>query len=86
MRSQFSFMAGTTANSVSVGLTETESVMQCPPDALEVFKNEFMPLQSVPRFGQPNDVADVVSLLCSHDARWITGCVISASGGGIKIG
>ncbi len=60
--------------------------MQCPPGALENFKREFMPLQSLPRFGQPEDVADVVSLLCSRDARWITGCVISATGGGIKIG
>jgi 3-oxoacyl-[acyl-carrier protein] reductase len=79
-------MAGTTANSVTVGLTETDSVMQCPPDALENFKQEFHPLQSLPRFGQPEDVADAVGLLCSRDARWITGSVISASGGGIKIG
>ncbi len=79
-------MAGTTANAVTVGLTETDSVMQCPPDALEKFKQEFIPLQSLPRFGQPNEVADVVGLLCSRNARWITGSVISASGGGIKIG
>lgn len=79
-------MAGTTANSVTVGLTETESVMSCPPEMIEGFKKEFLPLQSVPRLGQPQDVADVVGLLCSRDARWITGCVISASGGGVKIG
>jgi len=79
-------MVGTTANAVTVGLTETDSVMQCPPDALEKFKQEFIPLQSLPRFGQPNEVADVVGLLCSRNARWITGSVISASGGGIKIG
>ena len=78
-------MAGTTANTVTAGLTQTDSVMQCPPDAIEGFKTEFMPLQSIPRFGQPEDVADVVGLLCGRDARWITGCVISASGGGIKI-
>lgn len=78
-------MARTTANTVTVGLTQTDSVMQCPPDAIEGFKKEFMPLQSIPRFGQPEDVADVVGLLCSRDARWVTGCVVSASGGGIKI-
>ncbi|OCK74058.1 NAD(P)-binding protein [Lepidopterella palustris CBS 459.81] len=83
---RFSFMAGTTANAVTVGLTETESVTQVPPEALESFKREFIPLQCLPRFGQPEDVADVVGLLCSRDARWITGCVVSASGGGIKIG
>lgn len=79
-------MAGTTANAVAVGLTETESVMQCPPEALERFKQEFLPLQSIPRLGQPEEVADVVGLLCGRDARWITGTVVSASGGGIKIG
>ena len=79
-------MAGTTANAVTVGFTQTESVMMCPPDVLETFKQEFITLQSIPKFGQPEDVADVVGLLCSRDARWISGSVISASGGGIKIG
>lgn len=79
-------MAGTTANSVSVGLTQTDSVMKCPPATLQKFKQEFIPLQSIPRFGQPSEVADVVGMLCGRDARWITGSVISASGGGIKIG
>jgi 3-oxoacyl-[acyl-carrier protein] reductase len=79
-------MAGTTADAVTVGLTQTDSVMQCPPDALETFKQEFITLQSIPEFGQPEGVADVVGPLCSRDARWVTGCVVSASGGGIKIG
>ncbi|CZT03997.1 hypothetical protein WAI453_011069 [Rhynchosporium graminicola] len=83
---RFSFMEGTTANSIAVGITQTDSVMKCPPDMLEEFKKEFIPLQSSPEFGQPEDVADVVGMLCSRDARWITGTVISASGGGIKIG
>ncbi|KAF2424846.1 NAD(P)-binding protein [Tothia fuscella] len=83
---EFAFMAGTTANSVMVGLTKTDAVMSCPPDMIEGFKKEFLPLQSMPGLGEPEDVADVVGLLCSRDARWITGCVVSASGGGIKIG
>ncbi|KAJ5125482.1 hypothetical protein N7448_004802 [Penicillium atrosanguineum] len=83
---RYSFMAGTTANSLSVGLTETDSMMNCPPDILKQLQNEFYPSQSMPRFGQPDDIADIVGLLCSSDARWITGCVVSASGGGIKIG
>lgn len=79
-------MKGTTANAVTVGLTQTDAVMDCGPEAVKGFQDEFFPLQSIPSFGQPEDVADVVGLLCSSDARWITGCVISASGGGIKIG
>ena len=33
------------------------------------------------RVGQPEDVADAVAVLVSHDARWITGQCIAASGG-----
>ncbi|KAJ5683340.1 hypothetical protein N7462_006505 [Penicillium macrosclerotiorum] len=83
---RYYFMTGTTANAVTVGLTETEAVVNCGPEAVKEFQDEFFPLQSIPRFGQSNDVADVVGLLCGEDARWITGSVVSASGGGIKIG
>jgi 3-oxoacyl-[acyl-carrier protein] reductase len=79
-------MAGTTANAVTVGLTETESVMMCGEEAVESFKREFLPQQSIPRMGQPEEVADVIGMLCSREARWITGTVVSASGGGVKIG
>lgn len=81
----YEFMKGTTANSVSVGLTETDAVVDCGPEAVKTFQDEFFPGQSIPKFGQPEDVADVIGLLCGEDARWITGCVVSASGGGIKI-
>lgn len=33
------------------------------------------------RAGQPEDIADVVAFLASDDARWLTGEVITASGG-----
>ncbi|KAF6839434.1 3-oxoacyl-(acyl-carrier-protein) reductase [Colletotrichum plurivorum] len=83
---RYAFMAGTTANAVTVGLTETEAVVNCGPEAVKSFQYEFFPMQAIPRFGQPEDVADVVGMLCGRDARWITGTVVSASGGGIKIG
>ncbi|KAH7184650.1 uncharacterized protein B0J16DRAFT_340277 [Fusarium flagelliforme] len=83
---RYAFMAGTTANAVMAGLTETDAVMDCGPEAVKKFQDEFFPLQSSPKFGQPEDVADVVGMLCGHDGRWITGSVISASGGCIKIG
>ncbi|KAK8031658.1 NAD(P)-binding protein [Apiospora arundinis] len=83
---KYQFMAGTTANSVLVGLTQTEAVMNCGPEMVVEFQKEMFPTQSIPRFGQPEDVANVVGLICSSEAKWITGSVISASGGGIKIG
>jgi hypothetical protein len=33
--------------------------------------------------GQPPDIADVVALPCSDDARWITGLSVRANGGTI---
>jgi 3-oxoacyl-[acyl-carrier protein] reductase len=33
------------------------------------------------RLGQPQDIADVVALLVSEDAHWITGQNIRANGG-----
>ncbi|XEV02483.1 hypothetical protein FSHL1_007770 [Fusarium sambucinum] len=83
---RYSFMSGTTANAVTAGLTQTDAVMDCGPEAVKRFQDEFFPLQGMPQFGQPDDVADVVGMLCGHDGRWITGSVISASGGCIKIG
>jgi 3-oxoacyl-[acyl-carrier protein] reductase len=79
-------MSGTTANSVSVGLTQTDSIMSCPEDLIETFKNEFIPKQNIPQFAQPNDVANVIGMLCSRDARWITGSVVCANGGSVNIG
>ena len=36
----------------------------------------------VGRIGQPGDIADVARFLISNRARFVTGDVISASGGG----
>lgn len=33
------------------------------------------------RLGKPDDIADAVALLTTHDARWITGQLIDATGG-----
>jgi 3-oxoacyl-[acyl-carrier protein] reductase len=33
------------------------------------------------RLGEPEDVADVVAFLATHEARWITGQNIRAGGG-----
>jgi 3-oxoacyl-[acyl-carrier protein] reductase len=33
------------------------------------------------RMGEPEDVADVIALLTSDHARYVTGCTIDANGG-----
>jgi 3-oxoacyl-[acyl-carrier protein] reductase len=34
------------------------------------------------RLGTPRDIADVVAFLASDDARWVTGQILLATGGG----
>lgn len=84
---KFAFMAGTTANTVMAGLTRTDAVYGSglPDDVVKGFEDEFVPSQAIPRIGMPEDVADVVGLLCREESRWITGSVVGADGGGVSI-
>lgn len=82
---EYAFMAGTTANAVLVGITETEAITNMPQEFIDSSSNELIGTQSIPRMGKPQDVADVVGLLCSEQARWITGSVVGADGGGMNI-
>ncbi|KIW66541.1 hypothetical protein PV04_05865 [Phialophora macrospora] len=82
---EFEFMAGTTANSLLTGLADTPGPQQFGQKAFEEFKDYWIPRQAIPRFASPEDIADVVGLLCSREARWITGSKVSANGGSIAI-
>ena len=61
-------------NAVSPGFIETEMVKDLPLDRI---------LQMIPmgRIGQPEEVAGIVSFLCSDAASYITGQVFSVNGG-----
>lgn len=65
---------GITANIVSPGPVQTGWVT---PEAEEQIKRG-TPLG---RVGQPEDIADVVVFLASEQARWVSGQMISVSGG-----
>ena len=69
--------SGTTANTIALGLVET------PHDAgfLEANRDRLTKLYPLRRLGKPSDVAPMVALLASDHAGWITGQVISISGG-----
>jgi 3-oxoacyl-[acyl-carrier protein] reductase len=45
------------------------------------FENELIPTIPLRRIGNPADIADVVVILASEQARWLTGQVIKVSGG-----
>jgi NAD(P)-dependent dehydrogenase (short-subunit alcohol dehydrogenase family) len=71
-----------TVNAVSPGFT-TDSVVNSLPDQVQTMINEWHEGGWTParRMGSPADAGDVVALLCSELARWITGQVIVADGG-----
>jgi 3-oxoacyl-[acyl-carrier protein] reductase len=61
-------------NCVSPGFIETEMTSNLP-------KEKLLPLVPMQRFGTPQEVAHVVSFLCSDQSSYITGQVISVNGG-----
>lgn len=69
--------SGTTANTVSLGLVET------PHDKewVDANREKLVKLYPVRRLGLPADVAPMVTLLASPHSGWITGQVLSISGG-----
>jgi NAD(P)-dependent dehydrogenase (short-subunit alcohol dehydrogenase family) len=69
--------SGTTANTVSLGLVETAH----DKDWVDANREKLIRLYPVRRLGMPDDVAPMVALLASPHSGWITGQVISISGG-----
>jgi NAD(P)-dependent dehydrogenase (short-subunit alcohol dehydrogenase family) len=73
---------GITVNSVSPGLTD-DSVLQSFGDAAVDIARQWHGGGWTPmgRMGTPSDIGNVVALLCSPDAAWLTGQTIHADGG-----
>ena len=65
---------------ISPGPTDTELFGQ---GKSEQDKQRFAQMAALGRLGQPQDIADVVALLVSAEAGWITGQNIRANGGTI---
>ena len=64
-------------NAVAPGLIETDMVRQAPEDVRKKALDEIV----LGRIGQPEEVASVVTFLCTERARHITGEVIKVDGG-----
>lgn len=64
-------------NAVAPGLIETEMMKDLPENVKQVAIDETV----FKRLGQPDDVAKVVTFLCTEAARHVTGEVIKVDGG-----
>jgi 3-oxoacyl-[acyl-carrier protein] reductase len=65
---------GIRVNVVAPGLIETDMIKEAPVENIKA-------LIPMARIGKPQEVARVVRFLCSEDASYITGQVISVNGG-----
>jgi len=68
---------GITVNTVSPGYTETSMIKAVPED----IRQQILKGIPVGRFGQPEEIARVVTFLASEGSGFITGTDISANGG-----
>lgn len=68
---------GVTVNAIAPGFIETRLTENLP----EEMKDSIKKLTSLGRFGQPEDVADLVFFLASKEANFITGAVVNIDGG-----
>lgn len=69
--------SGATANSIALGLIETAH----DPAFIEANRDKLTKFYPLRRLGKPVDVAPIAVLLASEQGSWITGQVISVSGG-----
>ncbi len=71
-----------TVNAISPGWTEDSVLNTLPEQAQQLIRNwHARGWTPMGRLGTPADIGDVVVLLCSDKARWITGQLIYADGG-----
>ena len=67
---------GITVNVVAPGATRTDLLANAPAHIIESVKRN-----SFGRIAEVEDVAYAVAMICSADARWITGQILRADGG-----
>ncbi|MNV82889.1 3-oxoacyl-[acyl-carrier-protein] reductase FabG [compost metagenome] len=69
---------GITVNAVLPGATATDLNQRArDPEISRVIARTI----ALGRVGQPEDIADIVAFLASHEGRWVTGQSIDATGG-----
>lgn len=72
---------GIRANCIQAGITDTRSLRMIPGN--EKMKEQALERNPFHRLTTPEDVANVVYLLCRDEAAWINGAIIPVDGGEI---
>jgi len=70
---------GVTANSISIGTTRTPTVADVTEDAER--SKRMLAHYPIRRFGEPEDIANMVLFLASDASSWITGQTYPVNGG-----
>ena len=68
---------GITVNAIAPGFIDTDMTRNLPDE----IKQEWMNQIPIGRFGQPDEVAEVIAFLASQAAAYITGQIIHVNGG-----
>jgi 7-alpha-hydroxysteroid dehydrogenase len=70
-----------TVNAIAPGAIKTDALATVLTPEIEKTMLKHTPLG---RLGQPNDIAYAALFLCSPAARWVSGQVLTVSGGGVQ--
>ena len=68
-------------NGIAPGATRTDALKSVLTEATEAKMLEHTPIQ---RLGEPQDMANAALFLCSPAASWISGQILTVSGGGVQ--
>ncbi len=70
---------GIRSNCIQAGVTETQSFLMIPDH--EAIREHTLKRNPYQRLTTPEDVADVVYLLCRDESQWINGAILPVDGG-----
>jgi 7-alpha-hydroxysteroid dehydrogenase len=70
-----------TVNAIAPGAIKTDALATVLTPEIEKTMLKHTPLE---RLGQPNDIAYAALFLCSPASRWVSGQVLTVSGGGVQ--
>ena len=72
---------GIRVNGIAPGVTRTAALQSVLTDEIEKKMLMHTPIN---RLGEPQDMANAALILCSPAARWISGQILTVSGGGVQ--